>query len=114
MIFTRNNQLTDRECQITCYILQGKANKYIAAELGVSQRTIEAHRSRIFMKLGVRNAIQLASIDDIRAKISTQCSADCYFVAPLQLDRYQLGASNEPAVMVSGHIHEPRAKRYSG
>ena len=34
--------------------------KFIAEELGVSRRTIEAHRARIFQKLKVRNAVELA------------------------------------------------------
>jgi DNA-binding CsgD family transcriptional regulator len=51
--------LTPRECEVMLGIVQGFANKYIAAELGVSCRTVEAHRARIFMKLGVRNAVEL-------------------------------------------------------
>lgn len=51
--------LTLREREVTSYITRGTPNKVIAAELGISQRTIEAHRARIFMKLGVRNAVEL-------------------------------------------------------
>lgn len=51
--------LTLREREVTSYITQGTPNKVIAANLGISQRTIEAHRARIFMKLGVRNAVEL-------------------------------------------------------
>lgn len=53
--------LTLRERQVAQYITQGRSNKYIALELGVSQRTIEAHRARIFAKMGVRNAVELTS-----------------------------------------------------
>lgn len=52
-------RLTTREREVADYITRGRSNKYIAAELGVSQRTIEAHRARIFMKVGVRNAVEL-------------------------------------------------------
>ncbi|MGB6242391.1 MAG: helix-turn-helix transcriptional regulator [Castellaniella sp.] len=52
-------RLTLREREVADYITRGRSNKYIAAELGVSQRTIEAHRARIFMKIGVRNAVEL-------------------------------------------------------
>lgn len=51
--------LTLREREVTGYLTQGRSNKYIAAELGVTQRTIEAHRARIFQKLRVRNAVEL-------------------------------------------------------
>jgi DNA-binding CsgD family transcriptional regulator len=53
------DRLTVREREVTAYISRGTPNKVIAAELGISQRTIEAHRARIFLKLQVRNAVQL-------------------------------------------------------
>ena len=52
-------RLTLREREITDYLTHGRSNKYIAVELGVTQRTIEAHRARIFQKLRVRNAVEL-------------------------------------------------------
>ena len=52
--------LTPRERDVMDYVALGKPNKIIAAELGVSQRTIEAHRARIFQKMRVRNAVELA------------------------------------------------------
>jgi DNA-binding NarL/FixJ family response regulator len=55
----RLRQLTDREHEVMAYLVSGLPNKLIAAELGVSQRTIEAHRGRIFEKMQVRNAVQL-------------------------------------------------------
>jgi DNA-binding CsgD family transcriptional regulator len=51
--------LTPREHQVMECIAQGWANKVIAFELGISQRTAEAHRARVFSKLGVRNAVEL-------------------------------------------------------
>lgn len=52
--------LTPREREIIAYVLAGKANKVIAIELGISLRTAEAHRARIFKKMGVRSVLQLA------------------------------------------------------
>lgn len=52
--------LTPREREIAAYVAAGQANKVIAIELGISLRTAEAHRARIFRKLGVRNVLQLA------------------------------------------------------
>ncbi len=52
--------LTARERELLYPVTEGKANKLIAMELGISMRTVEAHRSRIFKKMGVRNAVQLA------------------------------------------------------
>lgn len=52
--------LTPREHQVLAELLTGSPNKVIADNLGISQRTVEVHRSRIFQKLGVRNAVELA------------------------------------------------------
>ena len=43
-------------------ILLGKLNKVIADELGIAMRTVEVHRSRIFEKMGVRSAVELARL----------------------------------------------------
>jgi len=56
----RFSVLTPRERDVVIYVAMGKPNKIIAAELGVSQRTVEAHRARIFQKMRVRNAVELA------------------------------------------------------
>lgn len=52
--------LTPRERQIVGYVAAGRPNKVIAIDLGISLRTAEAHRARIFDKLDARNAMQLA------------------------------------------------------
>jgi len=52
--------LTTRERDVIHPVAEGKSNKLIAMELGISMRTVEAHRARIFYKMGVRNAVQLA------------------------------------------------------
>jgi DNA-binding NarL/FixJ family response regulator len=52
--------LTRRENDVVTYLVTGKSNKYIAIELNISSRTAEAHRARIFRKMGVRNAMELA------------------------------------------------------
>lgn len=53
--------LTPREQEVVRLVLQGLGNKACAEQLGCSQRTIEAHRSNIFKKVGVRNAIELSA-----------------------------------------------------
>jgi len=57
----RHRDLTPREREVLDYVLAGKPNKLTAYSLGISQRTVEVHRSRIFQKLGVRNAIELVT-----------------------------------------------------
>lgn len=45
-------ELTDRELEILCLVAQGRANKQIAAELGLAELTMKVHVSRILEKLG--------------------------------------------------------------
>lgn len=51
--------LTPREQDVMKYLMDGEANKVIAIELGISERTVEIHRARVFEKLGVRNVARL-------------------------------------------------------
>ena len=55
----RISELTDREREVMQLVVAGKANKVIAAELGVSQRTVEIHRSRVMEKMRARSLAQL-------------------------------------------------------
>ena len=55
-----NHQLTPREREIVEHILNGLTSKQAARELGISHRTVEAHRSHILDKTGARNMVQLA------------------------------------------------------
>src|ERR1700736_308644 len=55
----RLKSLTPREVDVLCYLLGGQLNREIAAELGVSERTIKVHRGRVMEKLGVRSSAQL-------------------------------------------------------
>jgi two-component system, LuxR family, response regulator DctR len=52
--------LTEREQEVMAAILAGKLNKVIADELQIAMRTVEVHRARIFEKMGVRSAVELA------------------------------------------------------
>ena len=52
--------LTEREREVMQRILAGKLNKVIADELDIAMRTVEVHRARIFAKMGVRSAVELA------------------------------------------------------
>ncbi len=52
-------RLTRRERQIAMLITDGLTNKQIAQRLGVSHRTIEAHRSRMMAKVGAKTTAEL-------------------------------------------------------
>src|SRR5260221_1250782 len=58
-IWRRLKSLTSREVDVLCYILGGQLNREIAAELGITVRTIKHHRGRVMEKLGVQSSAQL-------------------------------------------------------
>lgn len=51
--------LTPRETEVMECVVQGQANKVIAMDLGVSQRTVEIHRARVMEKMAVRSVAKL-------------------------------------------------------
>jgi FixJ family two-component response regulator len=55
----RFQSLTPREREVLILMTRGKPNKVMAAELGVSQRTVEIHRARVMEKSGAASLAQL-------------------------------------------------------
>jgi len=58
----RIESLTEREREVFHLVAEGMANKAIAAELGISERTVEVHRSQVMKKLDARTLAQLVRI----------------------------------------------------
>jgi DNA-binding NarL/FixJ family response regulator len=52
--------MTARELEVLRVVGAGKANKEIAAELGISERTARTHVSNILSKLGLHSRTQAA------------------------------------------------------
>jgi two-component system response regulator FixJ len=55
-------RLSPRERQVLQGIVAGKTNKLIARDLGISHRTVEAHRARLMMKAGAGSVADLIRI----------------------------------------------------
>lgn len=55
-------ELTERERDVMRLVIDGRLNKLIADELSISVRTVEVHRARVFEKMGVRSAVELANL----------------------------------------------------
>ena len=47
--------LTEREQQVMQKVVSGMSNRHLAEELGVCERTVEVHRSRVMKKMGAEN-----------------------------------------------------------
>ena len=63
----RFDSLSHRELEVLELVAQGKMSKVVADDLGISERTVEAHRSHIMQKLGIHTVAQL-----IRLKIQIE------------------------------------------
>lgn len=58
----RLEALTPREREVLDRLVKGKSSKVIAAELDISPRTVDVHRSHIMDKLGVRSIAELVRV----------------------------------------------------
>ena len=55
-------ELTEREREVMRLVVEGLPNKLIADQLSISVRTVEVHRARLFEKMDVRSAVELANL----------------------------------------------------
>jgi two-component system, LuxR family, response regulator DctR len=58
---TRLGELTERERDVMRLVVEGLPNKLIADQLSISVRTVEVHRARVFDKMEVKSAVELAN-----------------------------------------------------
>ena len=59
---SRLRELTDRERDVMGLVVEGLPNKLIADQLDISVRTVEVHRARVFDKMEVKSAVDLANL----------------------------------------------------
>ena len=55
----RFDSLTLRERKVLAMVVNGKANKVVAIDLGLSERTVEIHRANLMLKIGARSIAHL-------------------------------------------------------
>jgi two-component system, LuxR family, response regulator DctR len=58
----RLTELTERESDVMRLVVEGMPNKLIADQLDISVRTVEVHRARVFDKMEVKSAVELANL----------------------------------------------------
>lgn len=61
-VSARLSDLTDREKDVMRLVVEGVPNKLIADQLDISVRTVEVHRARVFDKMQVKSAVELANL----------------------------------------------------
>ncbi len=54
--------LTERERDVMALVVEGLPNKLVADQLDISVRTVEVHRARVFDKMQVKSAVELANL----------------------------------------------------
>jgi two-component system, LuxR family, response regulator FixJ len=59
----RSESLTPREREVMALVVDGKANKVIAIDLGLSERTVEIHRANVMEKMGARSVAHLVKMN---------------------------------------------------
>jgi two-component system response regulator DctR len=62
LLQTRLGELTERERDVMELVAKGLPNKLIADQLQISVRTVEVHRARVFDKMEVKSAVELANL----------------------------------------------------
>ncbi|MBG6076803.1 response regulator transcription factor [Polaromonas sp. CG_9.11] len=56
------DSLTERERAVMQLVVEGLPNKLVADQLDISVRTVEVHRARVFEKMGIKSAVELANL----------------------------------------------------
>jgi FixJ family two-component response regulator len=59
----REESLTPREREVMAFVVDGKANKVVAIDLGLSERTVEIHRANVMEKMGARSVAHLVKMN---------------------------------------------------
>ena len=59
LLKTKGDRLSSREAEVLQLIAEGQANKQVAAELGISVKTVEKHRQRLMEKLNIHDTAGL-------------------------------------------------------
>lgn len=83
--------LTPRERELVPHLLTGRLNKQIAGDLGIAEKTIKVHRSRIMHKLGIRSLVDLVHFMERLEDGAAQAGA------PARSTPAQAGTARDPA-----------------
>lgn len=59
LIYERTKSLTGRQHEVLTHVIAGRLNKQIAIDLGISEKTVKAHRGRVTEKMCARSVAEL-------------------------------------------------------
>ena len=72
-IGARLEALSKRECEVLKQVVDGRLNKQIADDLGISIKTVKVHRAHVMEKMGVRSLAELVHLCELAANASGAC-----------------------------------------
>lgn len=101
-----NLPLTQREHDVFSQLVDGQSNGMIARLLAISRRTVEAHRARIFRKLHVRNAVELAWLASRTPCLRSICPSTPSAIGSLP-GTTASGINHAPCKQQSGRLKAP-------
>ncbi len=65
--------LSRRECEVLKHVIDGRLNKQIADDLGISIKTVKVHRGHVVEKMAVRSLAELVHLCELASHISGRC-----------------------------------------
>jgi FixJ family two-component response regulator len=68
----RLSRLTPRENEVLAHVVRGRLNKQIAGDLGMSERTVKAHRQKVMQKCEAKSLAELVLIAEMLGIISAK------------------------------------------
>jgi two-component system, NarL family, nitrate/nitrite response regulator NarL len=89
----RTNRLSSREVEVLQLIAEGKPNKQVAAELGVSFKTVDKHRQNLMTKLDIHDVAGLTRYAIAEGIIESTVRLTITHSAPRHLFRAQAGSA---------------------
>ena len=84
------NKLTHREYDIAVRVGNGENNKQIAKSCGITERTVKAHLTEVFQKLGVTDRLNLALVLSADDRKNEPENLDRTLIADIDLNRPRL------------------------
>ena len=75
-LLLRFKSITERERQVLREVVRGRLNKQIAADMGISERTVKVHRAALTTKLGVPSVAELTKLT-LEAEFFSKPGIDC-------------------------------------
>lgn len=105
-VHARATQLTERQRMVVALVRQGYSNREIGDKLGISEDGVKAHLSRLYLRYGVTNRVELIATVDETADGPALAASAARVVQ-------RAGANGTPTSATNGHIATPAAVKLS-